>query len=79
MTDREDYPNTVLCQKDRYVACQNLADMLKHLGEFEKSISASVYKQVEQMVAKTQSQTAWAAKGTRDCFYGMGEYQQAMS
>jgi len=77
VTDREDYPDTVLCQKDRYVAYRNLVDMLKHLGEFEKSIS--VYKQMEKMVANTWSQTAWAAKGTGDCFYGMGEYQQAMS
>jgi len=77
VTDREGYPNTVLCRKDKYVAYQNLANIFKHLGEFVKSIN--IYKEMERMVANTRSQTSMAAKGTGDCFYGMGEYQQAMS
>ena len=77
ITDRQGYPNTVLCRKDRYVAYQNLADIFKHLGEFVKSMS--IYKEMEHMVANTRSQTSMAAKGMGDCFYGMGEYQQAMS
>ena len=76
VTDSTDYPSNRVCQEDKYVSYSNLAALFKHTGEFDKSII--LYRTMQEMSDNTTEDTAKAIKGTGDCFFGMGDYGEAL-
>jgi len=76
VTDLTNYPSHVDFQKDKYVSYSNLAGLLKHTGDFEKSIK--LYKTMQEISCNNIEHTAKAVKGTGDCFFGIGDYEEAL-
>jgi len=76
VTDLTNYPSNIDCQNDKYVSYFNLAALLKHNGDFEKSII--LYNEMQKMSNNNIQDTANAIKGTGDCFFGMGDYGEAL-
>ena len=76
VTDSTNYPSTHAFEEDKYVSYSNLAALFKHTGDFDKSIP--LYKTMQGMSANSTEDTAKAMKGSGDCFFGMGDYEEAL-
>jgi len=76
VTNSTNYPSNRVCQEDKYVSYSNLAALFKHTGEFDKSII--LYRTMQEMSDNNIEDTAKAIKGTGDCFFGMGDYGEAL-
>ena len=76
VTDLTNYPSHIDCQNDKYVSYSNLAALFKHTGDFDNSII--LYKTMQEMSYNNIEETAKAIKGTGDCFFGMGDYEEAL-
>ena len=76
VTDLTNYPSHIDCQNDKYVSYSNLAALFKHTGDFDNSII--LYKTMQEMSYNNIDETAKAIKGTGDCFFGMGDYEEAL-
>ena len=76
VTDLKNYPSNIDCQKDKYVSYLNLASLFKHTGDFDKSII--LYNTIQEMSNNDTKDMAKAIKGTGDCFFGMGDYGEAL-
>jgi tetratricopeptide (TPR) repeat protein len=76
VTDLTNYPNTAVCRNDKYVSYSNLASLFKHNGDLDKAIV--LYEKMTEMNTNDKEETAKAIKGTGDCFFGIGNYEEAL-
>jgi len=77
VTDAESYPTDPIFIKDKIVAYDNFAILLKHIGDFEKAIM--IFLEMETMPEKQGIHSARILKDIGDCFFGMGKYTEALS
>lgn len=76
VTDDERYPSDSICLRDKIVAYDNYAVLLKHMGDFTDAIV--IFQQMQTMPENQQIHDGRIFKEIGDCFFGMGQYTEAL-